>query len=224
MAFISPIYKGGDKTLPKNYCPVALTSHLTKVFEKVVKKALVNHLSVNKLFNISQHGFRRGHSTLTQLVQYYEDILLQMEKNNSVDSIYLDFSKAFNKCDHTVIMKKLKAFGITGKVGVWIGNFLRNRQQSVMVEGEGSSTVWAISGVPQGSVLGPILFIILISDIDQDIERSRLSSFADDTRAWRGISSESDRDRLQYDLSKVYLWAEENKMVFNASKFECVNS
>ena len=222
LAYISPIFKGGDRTLPKNYRPVALTSHLTKVFEKVVKAALVEYLTTNNLFNPGQHGFRRGHSTLTQLIQYYEDILTKVESSDSVDSIYLDFAKAFDKCDHSVIMTKLKHFGVSGKVGIWIGNFIRMRKQAVSVDGEISETMQVVSRVPQGSVLGPILFLILISDIDNGIHESSVSSFADDTRAWRGIKTEEDSARLQSDLATVYDWAERNRMVFNASKFECV--
>ena len=107
LAYITPIFKSGDKSDPANYRPVALTNHITKIYERLIKAQIVSHLSTNQLFNETQHGFRSSRSTITNLIEYYESILLQLETNRVVDSIYLDFSKAFDKCDHGVILTKL---------------------------------------------------------------------------------------------------------------------
>ena len=117
LAHIVPLFKGGDKSLPKNYRPVALTSHITKTFERVVRKAIIAHLVRHDLFNKSQHGFVLGRSCETQLIAYYSKILDSLESKGIADAVYLDFAKAFDKCDHGVILHKMKSFGIGGLVG-----------------------------------------------------------------------------------------------------------
>ena len=143
-----------------------------------------------------------------------------MEKSNNVDVIYLDFAKAFEKVEH-VLLNKLKKIGINGKVGVWVHNFLSNRQQCVDVNRTKSSEAQVrSSGVPQGSVLGPLLFLIHISDINYEMEDSTVSCFANDTRILLGIKDEEDTQMLQNDSRKLYKWAEANNMKSNANKFE----
>ena len=137
-----------------------------------------------------------------------------------MDVIYLDFAKAFDKVDHGITLQKLKAFGIHGNLGRWIFTFLTNRTQAVIVDGRRSMPKPVISGVPQGSVLGPLLFLVLIGDIDQNVATAFLSSFADDTRVGNKISNMSDATRLQDDLSAVYKWSVDNNMEFNSDKFE----
>ena len=170
--------------------------------------------------NENQHGFRAKRSCLSQLIAHYELILEALECNASVDVIYLDFSKAFDKVDHGILMQKLKKFNITGEIGIWIHNFLLNRTQQVTVEKCLSSESQVLSGVPQGSVLGPLLFLILLADIDQDINSSAVSSFADDTRFLKKIEKFLDTQLLQQDLNTVYEWSKRNNMVFNSEKFE----
>lgn len=144
-----------------------------------------------------------------------------MEGSPGVDSIYLDFSKAFDKVDHGVLLQKLKNFGICGKVGTWLAMFLRNRYQMVVIEGTKSVKEAVVSGVPQGTVLGPVLFLVLISDIANGVDiLTRVTSFADDTRASRSIRSSQDYEQLQSDLNKIYEWADNVNMEFNGDKFE----
>ena len=221
-AAISPIFKGGSicKGQAKNYRPIALTSHIMKVFEKVVRKKIVNFFDENNSFNVNQHGFRSGRSCLSQLLAHYDYILSQLEQGNNVDIIYLDFAKAFDKVDHGILLHKLRAMGIKGKLGVWIHSFLTNRYQYVAVNRSKSSKSSVISGVPQGSVLGPLLFLVHIGDIDSETLYSFVSSFADDTRAAAGIKDEQGHRKLQLDLNYIYKWAEQNNMKFNDSKFE----
>ena len=219
---ITPIHKGGDRTIPKNYRPVALTSHLIKVFEKVVRRQIVDYIEGNQLMNPNQHGFRAGRSCLSQLLQHHDRITKLMEEGMNVDVIYLDFAKAFDKLDFNITIQKLHSIGITGKLLIWIQAFLTNRKQCVYVEGSKSCMEPVISGVPQGSVVGPLLFLIMLHDIDENIAASYVSSFADDTRVLAGISGADDVDNLQADLEKIYQWADKNNSVFNASKFQCL--
>jgi len=222
-AIITPIYKGGLRDQAKNYRPVALTSHIIKVFEKVIVKQLTKFLEENKYMNENQHGFRSKRSCLSQLLAHYETILAALESNKSADVIYLDFAKAFDKVDHGILMHKMRSFGITGEVAVWIHSFLTERKQQVAVDTVLSSESSVISGVPQGTVLGPLLFLILISDINQNVQYSTVSSFADDTRVIKEISSDEDSNRLQFDLKCIYQWASENNMSFNSCKFEKIH-
>ena len=153
--------------------------------------------------------------------RFLYQILSILEEGYNVDSIYLDFAKAFDKVDIGILCQKLRNLGISGKLGVLIFNFLSGREQIILANGNKSSTSIVKSGVPQGTVLGPILFLILINDIDQDINSdSFVSLFADDTRIAKKIKDESDVESLQEDLEKLYKWQEENNMQFNSKKFK----
>ena len=220
VAHVIPIHKGDHKGLPANYRPIALTSHLVKIFEKVVRNKLVSYLEDSNLFNANQHGFRHGHSCLSQLLAHYDNVLSLLEKGLNVDTVYLDFSKAFDKVDHQIVLEKLALNGIGGRMLAWIKSFLTHRTQYVLVNGFCSQPSVVKSGVPQGSVLGPLLFLILIADIDTELGTSFLSSFADDTRLSKGIGSTQDADSLQEDLVKVYQWADKNNQWFNVKKLE----
>ena len=170
--------------------------------------------------NENQHGFRPGRSCLTQLLSHHDNIISLLEQGNNVDVVYLDFAKAFDKVDHKIVLAKAFNFGIRGKLLSWIKEFLSNRTQSVIVNGTLSSPRPVISGVPQGSVIGPLLFLILISDIDKNTLHSKIASFADDTRATNGIKCENDAVNLQEDLFHIYQWSVTNNMQFNDLKFE----
>ena len=219
-AIITPIYKSKARSCAANYRPVALTSHLIKVFEKIIRKNIVQYMDKHGLFNESNHGFREARSCLSQLLQHYDDILNLLEKGMNVDVVYLDFAKAFDKVDHNIVLQKIHNLGIGGNLYSWIESFLTNRYQTVVVEGSSSMPVEVKSGVPQGSVLGPLIFLILMADIDVNVYHSLLKSFADDTRVMKGVSGVNDASKLQTDLNNVYKWADENNMEFNSLKFE----
>ena len=219
-AIITPIHKGKSRSNAANYRPVALTSHLIKTFEKVVRKNIVQYMDKYDLFNESNHGFREARSCLSQLLEHYDDILNLLEQGVNVDVVYLDFAKAFDKVDHNIVLQKINNLGIGGNLYSWIESFLTNRYQTVVVEGSSSMPVKMKSGVPQGSVLGPLIFLILMADIDVNIYHSLLKSFADDTRVMKGVSGVNDASKLQADLNNVYEWADKNNMEFNSLKFE----
>ena len=221
-ANITPIHKSGSRAIAKNYRPIALTSHLIKIFEKVIRKYIIAYIEENCLFNDSQHGFRSGRSCLSQLLAHYDLITSLLESGHNVDVVYLDFAKAFDKVDFNITLSKLHSIGITGRLHKWIHNFLTPRTQSVIVNGEKSKPVNVLSGVPQGSVLGPLLFLILLGDIDADINKAYVSSFADDTRLTYPIDNELDVEAMQRELETIYKWASDNNSTFNSEKFECI--
>ena len=217
------MHKGGVKSNPANYRPVALTNHLTKIFERIIKKSLVKYLESNEIMNPTQHGFRQNRSTISQILTFYEDIISKLENGDEVDAIYLDFSKAFDKVDHNILLQKLKQLKITGKILKWLEVFLKKRKQRVKVQGYLSDWEWVLSGVPQGSVLGPLLFLILVIDINRNTNNASLGSFADDTRVWQSINATLTFQHLQVVLDQIYNWADENNMMFNGDKFEMLS-
>ena len=222
-ATIVPIHKGKSKALAKNYRPVALTSQLCKVFEKVVRKQLVSFMEENNLLNPNQHGFRSGRSCLSQLLSHFDKITSLLEKGLGVDVIYLDFAKAFDKVDIGITLRKLHDIGVRGRLGRWLVSFLTGRLQTVTVEGRKSQPQPVISGVPQGSVLGPLLFLVLLGNIDENAAHTFVSSFADDTRVGMPISSSADPALLQQDLRAIYDWSKQTNMEFNSEKFELLS-
>ena len=207
LAYVTPIHKGGSKFKPEQYRPVSLTSHVMKVFERVIKRYIVKHLVQQNLINPGQHGFVPGRSTQTQLLQHYCDIFETISEGNRIDTVFLDFAKAFDKVNHEILLQKVAKQKIKGKIGLWIQEFLNNRKYRVVVNGEMSDVNDVLSGVPQGTVLAAILFVIMISDIDEDVKRSIVRSFADDTRVSLKIQSEEDKNMLQKDLDTIYAWA-----------------
>ena len=132
MAFITPVHKGGTKSLLVNYRPVSLTSHLAKTFERVIRRYLVAYLEVNGKMNKNQHGFRNGRSCLSQLLDHYDRILKILEDGKNADCVYLDFSKCFDKIDIGLLCQKLKQNGISSKLGLWLHNFFTNRKQFII--------------------------------------------------------------------------------------------
>ena len=195
LGLIVPVYKSGARYDAKNYRPITLTSHLIKVFERVVAEKLVGFMEVNDLFNQRQHGFRRNRSCLSQLMDHCQNVLNIMETGSDAEVIYLDFAKAFDKVDHGILIRKMVKMGIGGPILRWIQAFLTNRKQVVKVQDNISSSADVVSGVPQGTVLGPILFLIFVGDIDEGLLHAHASSFADDTRIVLKVKTHNDGSR-----------------------------
>ena len=185
--------------------------------ESIIKDKLVEHLQNFNLLNDSQHGFMKGKSCLTNLLEYFENVTKFLDQGDPLDVIYLDFAKAFDKVPHKRLVKKLEAHGIGGKISRWIENWLTGRRQRVNINGKASIWGDVLSGVPQGSVLGPLLFLIYINDIDDSII-SKLWKFADDTKICHNIKSERDVEILRNDLKQLYKWSEDWQMLFNLDK------
>ena len=220
MAYVTPIHKGGSKQKPEQYRPVSLTSHIMKIFERVIKKEILKHLTENEMFNKGQHGFVPGRSTQTQLLSHFNDIFDTLAEGKRLDTVYLDFAKAFDKVDHDILLEKVKKHKISGKIGKWIREFLTDRKFRVVVNGCMSDEGEVLSGVPQGTVLAAILFVIMISDIDENVKLCILRSFADDTRVSKKVICNEDKEKMQEELRSIYEWAKANRMEFNSKKFE----
>ena len=220
-ASVSPVYKKGAKTKAENYRPISLTCICCKVMEHVITSNIMAYLDKHQLLHSNQHGFRKKLSCETQLVQFVQDISDTLNESGQTDIIVMDFSKAFDKVDHQRLLLKLHRFGINNDVITWIGSFLPNRTQRVVLEGEESDICPVMSGVPQGSVLGPCLFLLYINDMPDMIE-SNIRLFADDTIMYLTVSNQADCQVLQSDLSKLETWESERLMAFNHDKCEVI--
>lgn len=221
-ASVCPLFKIGDKSNPANYRPISLTCILCKVLEHIVASNLVKHCTKYDILYDFQHGFREGRSCETQLVQLIHDIAHNMDQGHQTDLILLDFSKAFDKVNHPKLLHKLHQHGIQNNNLAWIKSFLNGRSQSVVLDGYSSSEASVTSGVPQGSVLGPILFLLYINDLPENI-KSSVRLFADDTAVYLTIKNQTDCDSLQKDLDILQVWEKTWDMEFNPSKCEVLH-
>ncbi|KXJ07198.1 putative RNA-directed DNA polymerase from transposon BS [Exaiptasia diaphana] len=217
IAMVIPIHKKSNKDNPENYRPISLTCLCCKAMEHVILSHLNNFTSENNILSDLQHGFRAGLSCESQLIITVHDWASSINCRGQVDALLLDFSKAFDKVSHAKLLHKLKGYGICGKTYNWISSFLSNRSQFVSVNGSHSSCIPVTSGVPQGSVLGPALFLVFINDITSQ-SKSQLRLSADDTVMNRKINSFSDHQTLQEDLNNLSKWANDWQMKFNVSK------
>ena len=220
---VTPVFKKGSRSLPQNYRPVSLTAHEIKIFERIVRTKMVDYLETNCILKCNQHGFRKGKSCLTQLLKQYEDILINLLNDKETDVIYVDFAKAFDKVDHEILIQKLKNIGIEGKLLKWLIDFLKDRHQVVVVDGILSYLAAVLSGVPQGTVLGPLLFLIYLNDLSDFIVSCDFSCFADDTRLQKAIAVSHDALLLQDDLLHISDWSTINNMKLHDDKFVYLN-
>ncbi len=216
-ANISPIFKKGDRIKPSNYRPVSLTSVSCKVMEHVVHSNIMQHLDRYDILTDQQHGFRRNRSCESQLILTTNDLASALDKRQQTDVIIMDFSKAFDVVPHQRLLLKLNHYGIRGPTLTWITNFLTRRMQRVVIGGDYSDWVHVKSGVPQGTVLGPLLFLLYINDLPDQIT-STVRLFADDCVMYRTISNDHDADLLQADLDRLSSWQHQWQMKFNADK------
>ena len=222
-ANIIPLFKKGSRNKSENYRPVSLTSVICKLLERLIKDHMVEFLVKHKLLNSSQHGFLKARSCLTNMLCFLEEITKWIDVGSPVDIIYLDFQKAFDKVPHQRLLLKLKAHGIGDSITDWIEQWLTDRRQRVVVDGEVSNWKSVLSGVPQGSVLGPILFLIYINDLDDSIT-SNVLKFADDTKLFRKVNTDGDKQHLQNDLDRLVKWSEKWQMLFNFGKCKCLHT
>ena len=218
MANVIAIYKKSDKQDPANYRPVSLTSVICKCLEHIIFSEVMTHLDKHNILVDNQHGFRSKRSTETQLITTVNDFTESLNRKGHLDVLILDFSKAFDTVAHTRLLRKLEAFGIRGKTHQWIKKWLTERTQTVVLNGEYSSAERVGSGVPQGTVLGPLMFLLFINDIGDNVKESTLRLFADDCLLYREIKTDIDQNSLQQDLNSMMDWAKKWQMQFNATK------
>ena len=221
-ANVTPIYKKGEKHLCKNYRPISLLSCIGKVMERCVHKHIFKFLTDNSILTISQSGFIPKDSTSFQLLTMYDDFCKALDNQSITQAIFFDISKAFDRVWHLGLIRKLYSAGIRGPLLDWLRNYLTNRQQAVVIKGDMSTYKTVPAGVPQGSVLGPLLFLIYINDIVEGIE-SNIKLFADDTSIYFCFDDVERRtNTLNSDMKKINDWAKKWKVDFNPAKTELI--
>lgn len=221
---VTAIFKKGDKSLPENYRPISITSIICRIMESLIRDYLVEHMTQNNLFSAYQHGFVPSKNCFTNLIECMEKWSEILESGDSVDIIYTDFAKAFDSVPHQRLLRKMKNNGITGKTLDWIKAFLSNRKQCVKIEDEHSSWVHVKSGIPQGSVLGPILFVIFINDMPNVVD-CMIQLFADDAKLFTNVNirDEMSGKSLQNDINSLSAWSEKWQLPFNISKCKALH-
>jgi len=213
-ANVTGIFKKGTRSDPGNYRPVSLTCIACKILESIVRDVLVTYMNDNNLYSDCQHGFRQHRSCMTQLLEVMEDFTNMIDDKSPIDVIYLDFRKAFDTVPHERLLLKLRSYGITGNVLDWIRTFLSGRSQRVKVGQEYSERKNVMSGIPQGSILGPVLFTVFINDLPEVVS-SATKVFADDTKVY---NSPDNSNILQEDLNKLKAWSDLWQLYFNTDK------
>ena len=220
-ANVAPIFKKGDKSKPSNYRPVSLTPICCKIVEHILHSHIMKFFEGHHILSDFQHGFRKNRSCEPQLILTINDLAKALDNSQQIDGILLDFSKVFDKVPHRRLAAKLHHYGVRGKTLSWIQSFLAGRTQQVTLEGQTSSTSPVTSRVPQGTVLGPLLFLVYINDLPSRVKATpRL--FADDCFLYRVINSPEDSQALQEDLDALQQWEKDLLMSFNPDKCEVI--
>ena len=220
VSFIIPIFKSGSTADVTNYRGICISNVFTKVFEKIMFNVLFNE--IRHSINSFQHGFVPNKSTVTNLLEFTSFLSKHIDNNSQIDCVYTDFQKAFDTVDHKLLINKLKSINLTDKYLIWIKSYLTDRAVYVKFNGVCSIKFSPPSGVPQGSVLGPLLFIIFINDIVSNLS-SKCLLYADDLKIFRTIESQIDCHLLQYDLNILAEWCKRNKLKLNISKCNLIS-
>ena len=207
-ANIIPLFKMGSRNKSVNSRPVSLTSVICKLLETIIRDHMMDFLVKHKLINTSQHGFLKARSCLTNLLCFFEEITKWVDDGSPVDVIYLDF--------------QLKSHGMGNSIINWIEQWLTDRRQRVVIDGEVSSWKSVLSGVPQGSVLGPILFLVYVNDLEERVT-GKILTFADDTKLFTRTKEIGDKQNVQDDIDKLVKWSEKWQMLFNFGKCKCLH-
>ncbi len=222
-AKVAPIFKEGNKSEMGNYRPISILSTVARVFERLIYDQLSSYMEKNKYLSKYQSGFRKFHSTITSMLKNANDWLINMDKGNYNGVVFFDIKKAFDTVDHEILLCKLHKYGISGVELDWCKSYLSNRKQSCFLNGENSSFKIVECGIPQGSCLGPLLFIIYINDLPNALKNMTPSIFADDTGISVSSNSVLDIQRLlREDISTIQCWMHENKLTLNALKTEFI--
>jgi hypothetical protein len=222
IAKIIPIFKSKNEHVLSNYRPISILPSISKIFEKIMYNQVYNHFNENNLFYPNQYGFRKGHNTEHAVIELIDRIIFEMEKNRTPLNIYLDMTKAFDTLDHEILLRKLEHYGIRNKSLELFSSYMTNRYQYVVLNNTESDLLPIKTGVPQGSILGPLLFIIYINDLVQASKIFKPIIYADDTTlftAIRALDTQINRSTiLNQELSEIFTWLKLNKLSLNCNK------
>lgn len=219
-AYITPVHKKGPKQDITNYRPISKLCIVAKVFEKIVYNQL--YVALSRYFSPSQHGFLKGRCTVSNLALLNNFVTDAMSEGFQVDVVYTDYSKAFDRIRHSILLRKLANIGIRGDLLRWFSSYIHNRSQAVVINNYISSWVTVPSGVPQGSLLGPLLFVVFVNDVGLSLRSSQLLCFADDMKIYAKITSVSDAENLQADLVRLEDYCVCSELDLNTSKCSVV--
>ena len=220
---VCPIFKKKDKNKCENYRPISLLSNLSKLFERAMHTRIYEFLESHSVFSNLQFGFRKKHSTNHALLEIFEKIKEKLDQKTFSCGVFIDLEKAFDTVNHNILIKKLEFYGIRGVTNQWFLSYLSNRQQRVKLDGKKSSYLNVTCGVPQGSILGPLLFLIYINDMKNSVKNSILHHFADDTNLLcSGADEKILKKKMNEDLRLIYIWLCANRLSLNVDKTEFV--
>ena len=218
MSRVKPLFKSGDKSLFSNYRPISLLPSLSKIFERVIFDQLLAYFTNNNLLCLNQFGFRPGHSTELAALRLVDHLITEKDRNRVPTNIYIDLSKAFDTLNHSILLEKLEYYGIADNSLSLLHNYLTDRCQYVEYNGHRSNTLPISTGVPQGSVLGPLLFLIYINDLPMVSDIFNMMMYADDTTIYCNIDQNVSDEVINMELSKVSQWLAANKLSLNVAK------
>jgi hypothetical protein len=222
-ANISPIFKKGSKKKASNYRPISLSCIVCKGLERLLRDDLTTHMIENNLFSDKQYGFIKGRSTTLQLLHMLDKWTDVLDQGEQLDAIYFDYMKAFDTVPHARLLHKIKGYGIGAHIISWIEAFITGRKQRVNVNGSKSRWTEVISGIPQGTVLGPLLFVIFVNDIPEILHNGTdIYMFADDTTFFRTIKSMTDNTIVQADITNLESWSDKWLLRYHPDKCKVI--
>ena len=220
---MTPLHKSGTKDDPRNYCPISVLPVVSKVLERLIHKQLASYFDEHNLLCKSQSGFGRLHSTETAVTYFADEILMNMDKGLVTGSVFIDLAKAFDTVGHDILLSKLEYYGVCDESLPWFKNYFSGRKQFVHIDSQSSEELAKTSGVPQGSILGPLLFIVYINDLPRCVKHCSVNMYADDTVLHlAGPTVYNLNFYINQDLQCFTEWLEDNNLVLNVSKTKCL--
>ena len=224
LAKVSPIYKTGERIDPNNYRPISVLSTIARIFEKVIYEQLYDYLSRKNILDPRQSGFRSLHSTVTALLDVTNQWCFNIDRGLINGVLFLDLKKAFDTVDHNLLLIKLEYMGVRGQTLEWFKSYLSNRSQVVFINGVLSEDEQIKCGVPQGSILGPLLFLIYINDLSSIIDFATTRMYADDTNlTFTACNIPELQEQMSVDIQCLKNWLIANKLTLNVIKTEFVS-